>query len=165
MNNAFECSGLEEIALPSTLKEVQFGAFGRCADLGIVYVREGCDVSLSHTGIARSTDVYPIPSILFGRPRVWDLRKQRDVVIPEGTEKIGKKWFWGADVESVMIPASVKEIGTDAFRYCKQLKCVSFAEGSRLEKLGASCFSKSGLEKIAIPKGVKELQKSIFSDC
>ena len=114
-------------------------------------------MSFSHAGIARSTDVYPIPSILFGRPRVWDLRKQRDVVIPEGTEKIGNQWFWGADVESVTVPASVKEIGMDAFRYCERLRCVTFVKGSRLEKLGESCFSKSGLEKIVIPKGVKEL--------
>ena len=63
------------------------------------------------------------------------------------------------------IPASVKEIGTDAFCYCMQLKCVTFADGSRLEKLGECWFANTGLEKIVIPKGVKELQKSVFSDC
>lgn len=55
------------------------------------------------------------------------------------------------------IPASVREIGVDAFCDCEKLKRVIFAENSRLERLGAYCFSSSGIEKIAIPEGVKEL--------
>ena len=46
----------------------------------------------------------------------------KDVVIPEGIEKIGNHWFWGSGIESVTVPASVREIGPDAFYKCKSLK-------------------------------------------
>ena len=97
--------------------------------------------------------------------RVWDLRELRDVVIPDGAEKIGNHWFLDTSIESVTIPASVKEIGVDAFRYCEQLKHVTFAEGSRLEKLRSSCFSYSGLEKITIPSSVTIMEDHAFCLC
>lgn len=57
-------------------------------------------------------------------------------------------------MESVVIPASVKEIGMNAFSNCKNLKSVTFAPGSRLEKITAGCFYQTSIEKIVIPKGV-----------
>ena len=63
------------------------------------------------------------------------------------------------------IPASVREIGADAFCYCRELKRATFAEGSKLEKIGKFCFFGSGLEKIFIPRGVKELREGTFWDC
>ena len=54
----------------------------------------------------------------------------KELIIPEGIEKIGKYWFCDSAVESVVIPASVKEICVDAFFKCMNLKEVTFAEGS-----------------------------------
>ena len=71
-----------------------------------------------------------------GSTRVWDLRNLKQVVIPEGIERIGNQWFWGSDIESIEIPATAKEIGADAFYNCKNLKSVTFADGSKLEKIG-----------------------------
>lgn len=65
-----------------------------------------------------------------GNEKVWDLRNFKQVVIPAGIERIGNHWFWGSEIESITIPVSVKEIGTDAFCNCKKLKGVAFAEGS-----------------------------------
>ena len=104
----------------------------------------------------------PLQNMLVEGVNVLDLRDLKQIVIPEGVEKIGNHWFWGASIESVTVSASVKEIGAAAFCFCKQLKHVTFAEGSRLEKLGAHCFSNTGLEKIVIPKGVKVLQNRVF---
>ena len=89
----------------------------------------------------------------------------KEVVIPEGTEKIGNHWFCDSEVESVTIPASVGEIGTDAFYGCRSLKSVVFAEGSLLKKIGPGNFSGTGIERIVIPKGVKEIQESAFCGC
>ena len=46
----------------------------------------------------------------------------KNVVIPEGTERIGNCWFWGSEIKSVVVPVSVREIGADAFYGCKNLK-------------------------------------------
>ena len=73
--------------------------------------------------------------------KILDLRNCKHMVIPDGVEKIGNHWFCGSEIESVEIPASVKEIGVDAFFRCKNLKSVVFAENGKLEKIRAEVFA------------------------
>lgn len=155
--DSFEESGLEEMTLPRTLKEVEGDASNGYASLKTVYVQDGCGADFYRIRVQRSTEVGPPPSTLVGSARVWDLRKLKDIVIPEGAERIGNHWFYCTDVESVTVPASVKEIEADAFCRCEKLKGVLFAKNSRLEKFGTDCFACSGIEKIIIPRGVTEL--------
>ena len=63
------------------------------------------------------------------------------------------------------ISASVREIGFSAFRNCKNLKCVIFTPGSRLEKIREQCFFGSGIEDITIPNTVFAIENSAFSKC
>ena len=61
----------------------------------------------------------PIPSstrfeyqaAIAGNVRIRDFREMREVIIPDGVERIGNYWFYGTEVENVTIPASVLEIG------------------------------------------------------
>ena len=55
----------------------------------------------------------------------------REVVIPDGTDRIGSYWFWGSEVESVTIPSSVKKIGAEAFYSCRQLKKLVLRKATR----------------------------------
>lgn len=100
-----------------------------------------------------------------GNVRVWDLRSCKTVVIPDGTEKIGNYWFYGSMIESVEIPAYVKEIGTETFYNCKNLKRVIFTEGSLLEIIGAGCFRSSGVEELTLSGTLREIGDSAFSEC
>lgn len=163
--HAFSGCELEEITFPVTLKEIVWNSFYECKNLKAIYVENNSEVNVAEASISSSVIVGPPPGTLVRGINVWNLREQKNIVFPEGIERIGNHWFWGASIESVTIPASVREIGADAFCYCKKLKSVAFAEGSRLEKLGAYCFSLSALEKIFIPRGVKELQKGTFKYC
>ena len=92
------------------------------------------------------------------------LRKQKDVVLPEGLQ-ILEQWFKDSEIERVTIPASVREIGPDAFRNCTCLKRVTLASGSTLEKIGPSSFYGAGIERIVISKNVKEIQDAAFWYC
>ena len=89
----------------------------------------------------------------------------KHVVIPDGTEYIGERWFMNCQVESLTISASVTAIENEAFYNCKHLNCVIFAKDSRLEKIGSRCFYGTGIEKIVIPRGVEEIQDGAFSHC
>lgn len=161
---AFKESGLEKITLHRGLKEVALDVFSGCKNLTI-YIEDDCEADLFSAAVPDSAIVGPLLDAMVGNVKIWDLRMQRDIVLPEGIKKICNYWFYRTNVKSVMVPASVKEIGNGAFCKCKKLKSVIFAEGSRLEKLGAACFSKSGLEKIIIPEGVTELQKASLENC
>ena len=69
---------------------------------------------------------------MIGENRLQELRNLREVVIPEGLEKVGSYWFIFSDIESVEVPTSVTEIGAGAFYWCKKLKRVHFADDSQL---------------------------------
>ena len=83
--------------------------------------------------MAKSVRVLPLPETLVGGKRALDLRGLRDVVIPEGVERIGNHWFWRSEIESVTVPANVKTIGPDAFYDCKNLGRAMLGPGSHLE--------------------------------
>ena len=93
-------------------------------------MKDGCEASLFGAEVPDSVIVGPPAETMMGSVKVWDLRNCKEVVIPDETERVGNHWFWGNDVESVTVPASVREIGADAFCNCKSLKSVTFAEGS-----------------------------------
>ena len=125
-------------------------------------MEDGCEASLSSLRLPDSTQVGPLPETMVGGVHVWDLRELKNVIIPEGAEKIGNRWFYGCGIESVEISASVREICYEAFRNCKNMKRIVFAEGSQLEKIGKACFSESGVTEISIPSSVITIEDNAF---
>ena len=78
--------------------------------------------------------------MVLGNAKIWDLRECKDIVIPDGVERIGSYWFWRASIENVMIPASVREIGVEVFCECRKLREVTFKEKSKLTTIGKGAF-------------------------
>ena len=52
-----------------------------------------------------------------------------------------------------------------AFNGIRNLKRVSFQEGSRLEKIGENCFSGTGIEEFLAPPNLREIGTAAFSFC
>ena len=121
-NCCFSWSGIGEIKLPGTLKKIGDGTFCGCDNLKTVYVEDRCEVSLANARVPDSTRVIPLPTPMIGGIVIQDLLKMKDVVIPEGTEKIENYWFWRNGIESITVPANVRKIGIYAFYGCKSLK-------------------------------------------
>ncbi len=68
------------------------------------------------------------------------------------------------EIEDVVIPASVKEIGSRAFYGAKNLKRVTIASG-QLEKIGRSAFENSGLTEITLSlKNLKQIEPYAFKN-
>lgn len=73
-------------------------------------------------------------------------------------------------VSSVFIPATVTSIGHLAFRCCKSLATVTFAEGSHLKSIGVSAFSGTDsahpiFKEIQIPDSVETIGTNAFHNC
>lgn len=71
------------------------------------------------------------------------------------------------NVSSVFIPATVTSIGRFAFRCCKFLATVTFAEGSQLKSIGVSAFSGTNpahprFKEIQIPNSVETISTNAF---
>lgn len=94
-----------------------------------------------------------------------------DLVIPstfkgEPVVGIAKSAFLNGNLTSVSIPASVKNIGEQAFCACARLKTVTFAPDSQLDSIDAEAFySCYSLTSISLPATLKSLGEYVFSNC
>ena len=117
--------------------------------------------------------------------------KATNVVIPSVIEdfpvvELGEDAFFETNVESVVIPDSITELGSDVFRGCEYLKKVTLPKGldsipggffescsalkeitlpEVLKKIGEDAFSSSGLESVTVPASVVEIDKEAFKLC
>lgn len=90
-----------------------------------------------------------------------------DYIVPQGTVEIQSNQFSGRnDLESIIIPRSVKVIRSGAFYLCKNLKKVKFEDGSSLKSIEhyafQNCFS---LNEINFPEGLEQLRAHSFWCC
>ena len=86
-----------------------------------------------------------------------------NVVIPDGTTRVGNRVFYNnKDINSVMIPASVREIGDFAFAR-SSLASVDIPAGT--EKIGyAAFYNCNNLANINVPSSVKEIELGAFDN-
>lgn len=95
----------------------------------------------------------------------------RHVTLNEGLARLGGSDIFGqgafqhSGIEEIVIPATVTEIGCNAFRGCASLRSVRFRKDSQLRRIGENCFRESGLTEIALPDGVEEVGAGAFYEC
>ena len=156
---------IASFAAPTTLKEVGELAFHNCTNLKRVAlggVREIGPLCLLNTAVE---DVEPSEFENANHEYLGiGYNYECAQVIPNGVQDV---WEERVDqsAQLVFVPASVTELGHDAFRGCEQLKRVVFQEGSRLERVGDRCFESSGLEEIALPVVLREVGHGAFDFC
>lgn len=184
---AFQSTALTSFSFPETVAEdlvLGNNLFNSCRDLRMLHLSTsvtdlgnalaGCStitsISIANGNNSYSTDPSGAPLLLdtAGTEIVMAYGPMADeagvYVIPEGFVSIANYAFSGQNgIKSLTIPASVQSIGDYAFRYCRMLEEVSFAEGSSLTTVGdyafQGCFS---LKEIAFPQTVSSLGGYIF---
>lgn len=160
------CKALKEIKFrPNCALRLIGGAcFAGCDRLEVIFVESGCAVDVRRC-VGDRVRIAVEGRISVGGQSLEALRAARELVIPDGVEEVGDYWFEGSGIESVVIPASVRTIGREAFCKCGSLKRVTFAEGSALESVGERCFWESAIEKLALPAALRSVGEDAFKDC
>lgn len=89
------------------------------------------------------------------------------IVLPEGITVLGDRLFNDCGVLTIEIPASVTHINQYAFRQCKRLTEVTFAEGSKLRAVGYMAFNTcSKLQSVVFPDETSTtLAGFVFNNC
>ncbi len=130
------CGALEEITIPASVTTIGEGAFVE-SGLKEINVDPENTVYTSENGVLYSKD--------------------KTVLIQYPQKKVNTTFE---------IPASVTTIGDYAFRYCNNLKTVTFAEDSQLQTIGSNTFCDcDALEEITIPEGVTTIGEEAFYSC
>ena len=127
------CDGLE-ITIGENVKTIVDGAFVNCKNLqrvNISDVKAWCHIDFG------KSDANPITK---ARRLYINGEEVKKLVIPNGTERIGRHAFDGCEsLMSVVIPNSVKSIGENAFQDCINLYSVTSLVNIPF-KLDASAF-------------------------
>lgn len=88
----------------------------------------------------------------------------KEIIIPEGVIEIGADAFWGANITSLVIPNSVKTIGSNAFQRCSHL--TSLTIGSSVKEICDSAFSYcEELTSVTFPNSVTTIGEGSFWKC
>lgn len=131
-STAFSKTALESIYIPRNVTSIGMRAFDECKLLEKIEVDEKNEYYASVDGVLFSKDM----KTLYDYPEAG----ASEYTIPSGVERIERNAFSDANQLKVLeIPASVTEIGEDAFYLCRSLKVINY-EGSKEEwlKIGIS---------------------------
>ena len=125
--SAFERTSISTVTIPSSVTSLGNYAFSNCSNLTSVWINSNAVASKDYTSVPNLRDN-------FGN-------QVKYYILSTDVTAIGKKAFFGASLESVIIPNTVTTIGARAF---------------------ASCWS---LTSVTIPSSVTTIHESAFYDC
>lgn len=125
---AFFNTGLEELEIPSTVREVGTRAFAGCWSLRRVRVEQGTSFGASVfdncrmlTSLVLPKEIRTIPAGLLHDTGITDLS-----FLPDTVETIENAAFSESALRSVVLPSSLRLVGQDAFQGCEKLTSVTF---------------------------------------
>ncbi len=130
----YDCSNLESIILPESLKTIHESAFLYCDGLDTVYVdsiENWCNIEFTESYDNSANPLRYADSLYV------DGELLTQVEIPMGIEKIPDFTFRNFDISVLNIPDTVKEIGDFAFRNCENLTTVVIPKSVGKIKYGA----------------------------
>lgn len=163
------CSELENINLPSSVKNIQAGAFEGCHKLKSIRIPSSMvilnDDAFSDTGII-SIDIPG--NIAKCGTAFYGCKSLISAVIGEGTSTLEGTFAECASLESVIIPASMKQITHSTFKGCVKLKDIwIYSDNTELRSYSAAVIHASYK---ALDEGTRiylnqERDSHLFSDC
>ena len=147
-----ECFELKSVCIPSSIVEMDGGAFASCHKLEYI----GVDASNP------KFKAYGTNNAVIERATNRLVVGCTDASIPDNITTIGNAAFWGHAGEWKDIPVSVTKIDEGAFAY-GGLNGVNIS--ANVEYIGESAFRCNGLWEVVIPAKVTYIGKDAFNEC
>lgn len=122
-------TAIEDIELPSKMKEIPERMFSKCSELSRVKIPDGV--------------------VSIDREAFSECSKLKEVTLPEELESIGIAAFTKCEnIEKVELPRGVKEIGNNCFNGCSALKEIKIPDS--LEKIGKNVFDYTNIQRLVL---------------
>lgn len=160
-----EFSSLKRLVLPDGLQEIQQSAFSNCRNLAEIIGVER--VPMIAEGVLGSTAYYRSCSVIISGTVLekYNVSTERQYEIPYGITEISRGAFSTSDendqLETIIIPDTVRTIRSSAFSGRRKLKSVIIPEG--VTKIESGTFSGcESIESIYIPASIAEIAQGAF---
>lgn len=144
----YKCEYLVNIDLPETLQSIEASAFQRTTRLKSIKIPDSI-TEIKDDAFSGYDKGYYGSSLVH-------------VDFPKGLTKIGKRAFAYTDLDAVLIPPTVTEIGDGAFNNCDYLESVFIPNSVKTIGDGAFffCFN---LRNVTLGNGISNIGKNVFS--
>ena len=165
---AFGWTGITNLVLPATVKEVFEDAFSCCpiTTLDLGQVKKIGDRAFIGTAIEELTIPATLTEIgtdLGIETFSWN-GSMKKVVFEKGCTKVFDTMFHGNEnLSEVILPNTITEIQPRAFRYCKSLSKVVWP--NKLEIIGEQAFEETGITSAVLPQTMKWIGNEAFHKC
>ena len=181
------CKSLSEITIPAKVERIGEYAFYDCYDhtnhsgglTTVTFAENSCLTTIEEYAFYRCMylEKIEIPASVtsIGGYAFNSCENLKELAFAPNSQlkSIGEYAFGAVSTDtvspaytSVQIPASVTEIGQNAFYRCTELKTVEFEEGSQLKALGDGVFVDCGkLETVELPSGITKIGAGAFATC
>lgn len=174
--NAFMCNYfLKSVALPSTLSTIDTNPFYYCAieeiifenndyfklSGGALFTKDGKTLILYPVGSENKSYTVPVGTENIGFGAFQNAKNLNSVLLPASLKTICESAFEGCEsLEGIVIPNSVTEIGTNAFNHCYSLTEVTLSESlSVIDSIFQFCHA---LERIHLPASISSVKNTFI---
>ncbi|KAK8865394.1 hypothetical protein M9Y10_010939 [Tritrichomonas musculus] len=137
----FDKSSLEDLFIPSNLKELKDGW---CMNTS----------KMTHISVSQKNKNFKIidDKLLIGKSNT-------------NSDVFDILLFACRDIDKVIVPSYIKHISPFCFQKCKYLKSIEFQQNSNLQSIGKYAFSKTSIETINIPEHCQHIKEGSFFHC
>jgi len=164
----YQCSCLESITLPSTIKQIGKYAFDACSALTSIDIPEGVTIIPNNCfDECSSLESIMLPSTIkqIGEYAFSGCSALTSIDIPEGVTIIPNNCFDEcSSLESITLPSTIKQIGESAFSGCSSLTSIDIPEGVTIISNGCFCKCKK-LNSVTLPTTIKKIENYAFDEC
>ena len=162
-NNA---NNLEKVVLPSALKTIGSSAFYDCHSLNSITVPDSVERigSYAFTNCEKLTSINYPKNLTYSGGYVFKNTGIKTITVKDGVTDITVDAFSNANnLEKVVLPGTIKTIGSGAFYNCYSLKSVNVPDS--VEKIGSYAFANCGnLISINYPSSLTWIDSCAFQD-
>ena len=160
--DAFARTAFRTVILPSTVRRTGNKLFSNSRLQTAYYFQDA--VKTQDSGI--EWKMIPALSTMVGARPLGAYRGVVELELPDGLGIIGDGWFTGCvHMKSAVIPATVTEIGREAFYDCEHLSSVVFKGQSQLRSIEAGAFYIAGVERLDLPATLERIGDGAFYGC
>ena len=189
--SAFDtCTSLTSVNIPDSVTNIGDHAFSGCSSL--VIDKLPTNVTVYDDGVFNECKAFTLSEIPEGVTKIWSgafagcefpdsitlpvsikvargLNGCKKLILKEGVTKLDSQIKYCSEVEEVILPETLTEIGNRVFEGCDSLKSITIPKSLELcpgaLSVWGPAFEFSSIETVTFEEGTEKIHNALFANC